>query len=152
MFHRIAQYPIILGPDGLSYRPRAYAQPRSDDTWAGFLVFFPLDSGARIVSTLEQIVHPTLAGVAAWAEGVSTASLHDGLVCALSLELSASGEAALFELHADWSDLDRAADDARAAAEVAEDVAEQYEADAAAARVTAEALEDELSVKKKRAR
>ena len=73
---------------------------------------------------------PLVAGVAAWAERVSTASLHDGLVSALSLEPSASDEAALLELNADWSDLDRAADDAYVAAEVAEDVAEQYEADA----------------------
>jgi hypothetical protein len=142
MFRRIAQYPVISAPDGVRYRPRAYAEPRADGTWAGYLVYFPLVTGASVVSTTEQTIKPTFGEVATWAATVGQASLLDGLQVALSLEPSESLQSTILELQADSSALQDLADDAHVAAVAAENLAEAHDVDAAAARAEAEALHD----------
>lgn len=145
MFQRVAQYGMITGADGVVYCPRGYAQPRTDGTWAGFLVFFPIAAGAPVVSTNEQTVQPSISGVAAWATALSSGALHEGLALALTLEPSATLASRLIELQADATALDAAADVAGTASRIAEDAAVLHETDAAVARAESRALADEES-------
>ena len=145
MFQRVAQYGMITGGDGIVYRPRAYAQPRTDGTWAGFLVFFPARVGSPVVSTDEQTVQPTISAVAAWAATLTDAALHDGLALALSLEPSAALASKLVGLEADADALETAADVAGTASRIADDAAILHESDAAVARAESRALAEDES-------
>jgi hypothetical protein len=83
MFHRLQQYPV-MSAQGRKYRPRAYGDRRADETWDGWLVFFPLDGGPAIASDLET-TEPSFHAVTGWAANVSPTYLAEALDRALRI-------------------------------------------------------------------
>ena len=82
MFHRIRTYRPISRADGVSFLPRAYAEPHSEG-WSGYLAFFP-----RVgvpVATDFQTTERTLAGVVGWADSLLVEDLHAALARATVL-------------------------------------------------------------------
>jgi hypothetical protein len=69
MFQRIQQYPLISSGNRV-YRPRAYAQPRTDGLYDGWLVFFPVSGGPAIASDVET-TQSNLDALVIWAAHLS---------------------------------------------------------------------------------
>jgi hypothetical protein len=141
VFHRIQQYPILNYGDQ-TYRPRVYGEPESDDTWGGWIVFFPLD-GSPAVATDRETTQSTLESLGVWAAGLTSVYLEGALVRALQLAaeplvLAHLNEAEYAALE-DAERLQTAADIERAAAHI-------DEAAAAAARADAERIREERLV------
>jgi len=138
VFHRIQQYALVHY-GGRTYRPRVYGEPQPDGTWAGWIVFFPVD-GSPAVATDAETTQSTFESLAVWAAGLTSVYLEGALVRALQLaaeplvlaNLSDAEYAAL----EDAERLQTAADIERATADI-------DEAAAAAARADAERIREE---------
>ena len=95
MFHRIRTYRPIISADGVSFLPRAYAEPNSEG-WSGYLAFFP-PFGAP-VATDVQITERDLAGVVGWADSLLVEDLHTSLAGATVLSRDSVVEAEIARL------------------------------------------------------
>ena len=138
MFHRVQEYPLIYSEDG-PYRPRAYGQPQGDETWGGWIVFFPLRGGAALATERETTQH-NLAAVTAWAAALTPVYLEGAFDRALRL---AAEPLILAQLDAaEYTALEDAAR-LEAAAEVERETAAIDDAAAVAARADAERLRRE---------
>lgn len=100
MFMLLASYHAIVSDAGTRYRPRAYAGSNQDESWSGYLVFFPLLAPATAASTPADVTSPTMDGIRRWASSLNTDDLHDALQRALALERSADVEERLAILKA----------------------------------------------------
>jgi hypothetical protein len=133
MFERIHQYELMT-KDGRWYRPRAYANPRSDSRWDGWLVFVPL-AGGQAIATDRETTQATRADVALWAAGLGPVYLDGALERALALAdesaILARLDAAEYEALEDAEQLETAAAVERAEAEVDEAIAQAARKDAA---------------------
>jgi hypothetical protein len=125
MFHRIQQYPLMTA-EGRTYRPRAYGEPRPDESWDGWLVFFPIDGGSAIASdreTTESSYH----ALSGWASSLNHADLAGGLERAIRIaeqpSMLASLARAKYQALADADQLEHAAEAERLAATADETVA-----------------------------
>jgi hypothetical protein len=156
MFIPLASYQTVVSDAGAHYRPRAYAGRNGDNSWSGYLVFFPVLGPDRAASTAAEVVSPMLEGIRAWALSLTTPYLHEALRRALALERSADVDARIAaittadeaaavaaveraDIHADI--VDRLANVRDAIAEVeceqAQEVGAETRAAAAAAAATA---------------
>ena len=95
MFHRIRTYQPIVGANGESFVPRAYAEPNSEG-WSGYLAFFPR-IGAP-VATDFRTTDRTLAGVVGWADSLLVDDLHAALARARVLSRDSVVEAEITRL------------------------------------------------------
>jgi hypothetical protein len=133
MFHRIQQYGVIEA-SGLLYRPRAYGDPRSDGTWDGWLIFYPLASGTAIAPPRPETTQSTLAALTQWAAGVTPVYLEGALARALAgvqqPPLIDQLTAAEYEALEDAERLETAAAEERTAADLDEAAAEAARGDA----------------------
>jgi hypothetical protein len=84
MFYFVRQYGFVVDVFGKPYRPRAYGQERPDGTWAGWLVFFPMDS-SPVVAADQETTQSTFGALSYWASGISTPYLEGALDRALRL-------------------------------------------------------------------
>jgi hypothetical protein len=83
VFQRIQQYPLIHY-SGQTYRPRVYGEPQTDGNWAGWIVFFPLNSRPA-VATDRETTQTTFESLSIWAAGLTPVYLEGALVRALQL-------------------------------------------------------------------
>ena len=147
MLQRIRQYSLIAAA-GRPYRPRVYGQPQPDGSWAGWIVFFPLD-GSPAIATDRETTQSTFDGLAAWSLSLRAADLAAALARALELaatsavvdQLSAAEYAAL----QDAEQLEAAVEIERASADIDEVAAEQARADAEQIKRTRLAAESEMA-------
>lgn len=138
VFHRIQHYPLVH--DGVrTYRPRVYGEPQSDGTWAGWIVFFPLD-GSPAVATERETTQSTLDALRVWAAGVTLVYLEGALVRALQLATESLVLANLSD--AEYAALDDA-ERLETAAHIERTAAKIDEAAATAARADAERIREE---------
>jgi hypothetical protein len=132
VFQRIRDYDLI-DAGGRVYRPRAYADPRSDGTWDGYLVFFPLGGGLAI-ATERETMQSTLDALTVWAAGITPVYLEGALARALQLASQPSVidrlEVAEYEALEDADRLETAAEIERTTAIVDEMAAADARADA----------------------
>jgi len=138
VFHRIQQYALVHY-GGRTYRPRVYGEPQPDGTWAGWIVFFPVD-GSPAVATDAETTQSTFESLAVWAAGLTSVYLEGALVRALQLAaeplILANLSEAEYAALEDAERLQTAADIERATADI-------DEAAAAAARADAERIREE---------
>jgi hypothetical protein len=87
MFERAAEYPPIEG-EGRWYRPRSYGDPRSDGTWEGWLVFFPLIGDDEIAPPTPETTQQTWAALVTWATALTPVYLSGALDRALTVAVS----------------------------------------------------------------
>ncbi|HJZ84133.1 MAG TPA: hypothetical protein VKN99_03140 [Polyangia bacterium] len=136
MIDFIRPYPFLVADgEGRRYACRAYGQPRPDDLWEGWFVFFPVDNGRRALATDRETTQPRRQHLAYWADGISKTFLEGALARALRLRPEA-----LLERRAYWAGeeaaqarieaelYERAAVEARAQAERAERLQRAMEA------------------------
>jgi hypothetical protein len=141
VFHRIQQYPLVHY-GGRTYRPRVYGEPQPNGSWAGWIVFFPLD-GTPAVATDRETTQTSLESLGGWAAGVTSVFLEGALVRALQLAAEPLVLANLSE--AEYAALDDA-DRLQRAADIERAAADMDEAAATAARADAERLRQERLV------
>lgn len=140
MFHRILEFPPVVSPTGVLYRPRVYGELRSDATWNGWIVFFPIGTGTAI-STPQETTQTSYQALSRWALALDDVYLEG----ALSRALRASPGVAVPPIPADlWETtaadavaLHRAAERAGVNAAVATARAEMHDRSATAARAQA---------------
>jgi hypothetical protein len=132
MFQRIRDYDLI-NAGGRVYRPRAFADQRTDGIWDGWLVFFP-GGGGRAIATEHETTQATLDALTVWAAGLTLAYLEDALARALQLARQPSVIAQLedheYQALEDAERLETAAEIERVAATVDEAAAAEARADA----------------------
>jgi hypothetical protein len=141
VFHRIQQYPLVHY-DGRTYRPRVYGGSQPDGSWAGWIVFFPLD-GSPAVATDAETTQSTLESLGVWAAGLTAVYLEGALVRALQLAAEPLVLAHLNE--AEYAALEDA-EILQTAADIERATANIDEAAAAAARADAERIREERLV------
>jgi hypothetical protein len=141
VFHRIQQYPLFHY-DGRTYRPRVYGEPQPDGSWAGWIVFFPLD-GSPAVATDRETTQTTLELLGVWAAGITSVYLEGALVRALQLAAEPLVLANLSQ--AEYAALDEA-ERLHTAARIERAAARIDEAAAAVARDDAERLREKRLV------
>jgi hypothetical protein len=141
MFERIRQYDLI-NAGGQFYRPRAYADARTDGPWDGWLVFFPV-GGGQAIATERETTQATFEALTVWAAGLTPVYLQGALARALQLayreSVIAKLEDAEYEALEDAERLETAAEIERATATVDEMAAD-------AARAAAEGIRRERLV------
>ena len=137
MFHRIHQYPLVHY-GGRTYRPRVYGEPQPDDSWGGWIIFFPLD-GSRAVATDRETTQSTLESLGVWAAGLTSVYLDGALVRALQLAAEPLVLAYLDE--AEYAALEDA-ERLQTTADIERATANIDEAAAAAARADAERIRE----------
>jgi hypothetical protein len=102
MFVRVVSYPTpILSDAGEEYTAHAYASLNEDETWSGYLLFFPLLTRFPPISTPHEVTVSTVDAVSGWAKILSPSYLQDALARAIGLDrpedvsaqLAASGSA-----------------------------------------------------------
>lgn len=147
MFQRIQQYPLISS-GARFYRPRAYADPRADGMYDGWLVFFPLGGGLAIASDRET-TQSSFDALVTWAAGLTEVYLVGALERAERIAerppiLSDLAQAEYEALH-DAERLETAADVERLTASADEQAAVAARADASDIRRERSAIEDELA-------
>src|SRR4030095_1671061 len=81
MFHRIQEY-ALLSYGRRTYRPRVYGDPQPDGSWAGWIVFFPLDR-SRAVATDRETTQSTLESLVEWAARLTPVYREGALLRAL---------------------------------------------------------------------
>jgi hypothetical protein len=132
MFQRIAQYDLMAA-GGRVFRPRAYADQRTDGLWDGWLVFFPI-TGAQAIASDRETTQPDLETLTAWAVGLGDVYLAGALDRALRLAeqppIVAGLVRAEYEALADAERLETTAELERVAAKVDEEAAATARADA----------------------
>jgi hypothetical protein len=132
VFHRIQQYPLFHH-GGRVYRPRVYGEAQQDGSWAGWIIFFPLD-GSPAVATDRETTQSTFDALGVWAAGLTSVYLEGALVRALELAAQPLVLAALEEAEyaalEDAERLETAADIERANANIDEAAATAARADA----------------------
>ncbi len=85
MVHFVMQYSqVLVAPDRHEYVVRVYAATHAEAHWDGWFVFFPLHTG-RVLATDRETTQNSLAAVAYWASGISTAYLEGALQRARAL-------------------------------------------------------------------
>jgi len=84
MFQRVYDYPAIQTATRW-YKPRAYGEPLSDGTWAGWLVFFALNGRSAKAPAGPETTQTSLALLARWAAGLTPVYLEGALKRALGL-------------------------------------------------------------------
>jgi hypothetical protein len=141
VFHRIQQYPLVHY-GRRAYRPRVYGEPRPDGSWAGWIVFFPLD-GSPAVATDRETTQSTFELLGVWAAGLTLVYLEGALVRALQLAAAPTILANLSE--AEYAALEDA-EMLQTAADIERATAKIDEAAAAAARADAERIREERLV------
>ena len=62
----------VVGPDGVAYIVRSYAEERADGTWVGWLEFHPTESNQPVLSTGQETSQPSRVTVEYWATGLET--------------------------------------------------------------------------------
>lgn len=60
----------VRGDDGKLYAARAYAEERSDGTWAGWLEFYPADGSRQPLRTDQETSQPNRVTVEYWVSGL----------------------------------------------------------------------------------
>jgi len=60
----------IRGEDGTTYIVRAYAQRRSDNTWAGWLEFHSTDRRKPVLRTGQETSQPNRVTIDYWSSGL----------------------------------------------------------------------------------
>jgi hypothetical protein len=147
MFQRIQQYPLISSGTRV-YRPRAYAHPRTDGMYDGWLVFFPLDGEFAIASDRET-TQSSFDALITWAAGLTDVYLAGALERAERLAeqppVLSSLARAEYEALEDAERLETAAELERMAAIADEEAADVARADANDIRRTRADVEEELA-------
>jgi hypothetical protein len=147
MFQRIQQYPLMSAGTRV-YRPRAYAHPRTDGMYDGWLVFFPLDGELAIASDRET-TQSSFDALVIWAAGLTDVYLAGALERAERIAeqppVLATLARAEYEALEDAERLHAEAEVERLAATADEEAANVARADANEIRRERAAIEEELA-------
>lgn len=132
MLQRIRRYALIHA-SGHWYQPRSYGDPQVDDTWDGWLVFFPVNGGEAITSGRET-TQASFEALTTWAAGLTPVYLDGALARALRLshrpDVLSRLDDAEYETLEDAERLGRAAEIERVGADVDHMAAARARADA----------------------
>jgi len=139
MFHRIQEFGLVYA-GGRVFRPRLYGDPQADQSWAGWLIFFPVPAGVAIAPPSPETTQATLTALQAWGTGLTVVYLEGALDRAL--RVAEHSPILVHLVDAEYQALDDAAR-LESAAHIERMAADVDEAAADAARVDAERIRRE---------